>query len=344
MSRNFRLGMFVTMTLAAAGVAVFWVGGQQFRFSRTYRLSAEFQNVEGLADGAEVRVGGLREGTVTHIDLPKHPGEKMRVTMNLKSATQNVIKKDSTASVRSEGLVGDEFVEITFGSEQAEPVKNGDTINGQATAQMSDLLQKADKILDSTEGTVQNVQATADNLKSITGKINSGSGSLGSLLNSKSVYQNVNAATSDMQDDMEALKHNFLLRGFFKKRGYEDQADLKKYEVSNLPDKQAAKTFVFEGSKIFRKPDSAQLKDQKALDEVGKYLQDNPFGLAVVVGYTGKGDTDKDKVLTEAQTLAVREYLTQHYKLDDTRLKTMGRGKSPDLQEGTRIEIVVYPG
>ncbi len=118
--------------------------------------------------------------------------------------------------------------------------------------------------------------------------------------NDKSVYQHVNAGAAEFQEDMEALKHNFLLRGFFRNRGYEDIAELKKYEIPRLPGEQYSKRFVYDGSKIFAKPESAKLKNQKLLDDAGKYLEANPFGLAVVVGYTSmKGDADKDRTLTE---------------------------------------------
>ena len=74
-------------------------------FRSTYRLSAEFQNVAGLNGGAEVRVGGIHEGTVRQIQLPMRPNEKIRVLMDLEGRTRNVIKKDSIANIRSEGLV-----------------------------------------------------------------------------------------------------------------------------------------------------------------------------------------------------------------------------------------------
>jgi phospholipid/cholesterol/gamma-HCH transport system substrate-binding protein len=345
MSRAFRLGIFVVAALICFGVAVFWIGGQQFMFSSTYRLNAEFQNVAGLGGGADVRVGGMREGTVAHITLPRRPNEKVRVTMTLKNATRDVIKKDSVAAIRSEGLVGDQYVEITFGSEQAAKVKDGDTIGGEPVVQISDLIKKADQMLDSAQGALQNVEDTADNLKSISAKMNQGAGTVGSLLNDKSVYQHVNAGAAEFQEDMEALKHNFLLRGFFRNRGYEDIAELKKYEIPRLPGEQYSKRFVYDGSKIFAKPESAKLKNQKLLDDAGKYLEANPFGLAVVVGYTSmKGDADKDRTLTEARALTVREYLAQHFKLDDTRVKTMGAGKSPEVQDGSRVEILIYPG
>src|SRR5207244_11316401 len=57
----------------------FWIGNKQFLFHSTYRLNAEFQNVAGLNGGAEVRVGGIHEGTVRQIQLPVRPNEKVRV-------------------------------------------------------------------------------------------------------------------------------------------------------------------------------------------------------------------------------------------------------------------------
>ncbi|PYT52799.1 MAG: hypothetical protein DMG46_26010 [Acidobacteria bacterium] len=68
---------------------------------------------------------------------------------------------------------------------------------------------------------------------------------------------------------MEALKHNFFLRGFFKDRGYESAADLKKNEISQLPDKPLAKQFTYEAKRVFDKPDAAKLKDEKKAAEGG---------------------------------------------------------------------------
>src|SRR5882724_3086981 len=118
MSRAFRLGVFIVVALLIFAGGVFWIGNKQFLFHSTYRLRAEFQNVAGLNEGAEVRVGGIHEGTVRQIQLPAHPNEKARIVMDLAQRTQNVIKKDSVASIQTEGLVGDKFVEISFGSEQ----------------------------------------------------------------------------------------------------------------------------------------------------------------------------------------------------------------------------------
>ena len=344
MSRTFRLGVFIVTTLLIFAAGVFWIGKKQYLFHSTYRLQADFQNVAGLDGGAEVRVAGIHEGTVRQIQLPARPSDEARVLMDLAAGTRNVIKKDSVATIRSEGLVGDKYVEISIGSERSPKVNDGDTIQGQPPVQFSDLLNKANELLDTTKGAVQNIDATADNLKSITGKINQGQGTIGALINNKKVYQNVNAAASAMQEDMEALKHNFFLRGFFKRRGYEDVADLKQNEISQLPGKPAAKTFVYKATNVFDKPDTAELKDGKTLDDAGTYLQNNQFGLAVIAAYTDmKGDSSKDRLLTEARAMVARDYLVKHFKLQDTRIKTIGLGKSEKAPEGGSVEVLIFP-
>jgi phospholipid/cholesterol/gamma-HCH transport system substrate-binding protein len=148
MYKTLRLGIFIVAALVLFAAGVFWIGSKQFLFTSTYRLNADFQNVAGLVDGAEVRVGGLHQGTVKRIDLPRGPGQKLRVVMDLKGITRDVIKKDSVAAISSEGLVGDKFIEISFGSAQAQKVNEGDTIQTATPLQISDLIQKANSILD----------------------------------------------------------------------------------------------------------------------------------------------------------------------------------------------------
>src|ERR1700675_3638472 len=126
MTKEVRLGLFIVATLAILFAGVFLIGNTETLFKSTYRVKAEFQNVSGLSDGADVRVGGIHEGTVRKIDLPKRPGDKVTVEMDLQSATRGIVKKDSLADIKSEGLLGDKYVEVSFGSEEADRLKNGD--------------------------------------------------------------------------------------------------------------------------------------------------------------------------------------------------------------------------
>ena len=344
MSRTFRLGAFIIATLLILAAGSFWIGRQRFLFNSTYRLNAEFQNVAGLNNGAVVRVAGVHEGTVKRVELPTNVKGKVLVVMDMRPETRAVIKKDSMAAIRTEGMVGDQYVEISGGSEQAANVNSGDTIQSEVPLQISDLIKKADGILTSTQDAMEGVNETANNLQAISGKINQGKGTMGALINDRDIYQHASAAANALQEDMEALKHNFFLRGFFHKRGYEDTVELTKNQISQLPAEKPVKEFGYEGNKIFDKADTAKLKKPKDLNEAGAYLEKNPFGVAVVAARQDmKGDSDKNRVLAEARAMVVREYLVKNFKLEDLRIKTMAVAKSADAGSNGEVEILVYP-
>ncbi|MGA6987279.1 MAG: OmpA family protein [Terriglobales bacterium] len=150
------------------------------------------------------------------------------------------------------------------------------------------------------------------------------------------------AMASAFADDADALKQNFLLRGFFNRRGYEDSNELKENKISQLPSQPSDKEFAYDAKEIFDKSDNAKLKNEKALDAAGKFLEQNKFRLAVVATSSEVGDAKKDRVLTQARAKVVRDFLVQNFKFDDTKLKTIGLGKSTGAGENGRVEIRVY--
>jgi len=361
MSRAARLGAFIVTTLAILVAGIFIIGGKQYLFSSTYQLKAQFDNVVGLDAGGDVRVGGVHVGTVHAIMLPHKPGDKVTIVMDLDKSTRQIIKQDSVASIETEGLLGNQYLAISFGSPGAAGVWDGDTIASQPPLEMSDLLNKMSGILDSSQQAIQNATRATANLDSISAKINGGQGTAGALVNDKQLYSNLEQTSSAMRDtmvhaqagvtnfeeNMEALKHSFFVRGYFKSRGYEDSAELAKDEIERLPQSAPAKEFTYPAKQLFDKQDSAKLKNQKSLNAGGEFLRDNQFGFAVVVASSGmEGDTQKDLVLTEARAMVVREYLVENFGFDDSQLKTLGAGKQTDASSdaawGT-VRILIYP-
>ncbi|MGO9274738.1 MAG: MlaD family protein [Terriglobia bacterium] len=361
MSRTVRLGAFIVATLAVLTVGIFIIGSKQYLFTSTYRLKAQFANVVGLDEGGEVRVAGVHRGTVQRIDLPRKPGDKVTVVMDLDSSTHEILKQDSVASIETEGLLGNEYMAISFGSAGAANVQDGDTIASQPPLAMSDLMKKADGLLDSSQEALKNVTQATASLSSIGAKVDQGQGTVGALINDKKLYVDLDqtmtgmrdtmaeaqAGVTDFQENMEALKHSFFVRGYFKNRGYEDSAELAKDEIARLPQSTPLKTFAYEAKDLFGKVDTAKLKNQKSLGAAGDFLTDNNFGLAVVVSYSSmEGDTGKNLVLSQGRALVVREYLVENFGFDDSQLKTLAMGKktgtSPENGWGA-IEIVVYP-
>jgi outer membrane protein OmpA-like peptidoglycan-associated protein len=249
---------------------------------------------------------------------------------------------------------------ISFGSAGQAEVQNGDIIQSEPPILMADMLKKANGILNSSQQAVQNTTQATAHLNSISGKIDSGQGTVGSLVNDKQLYNNLEQTTTtlhatmlqaqtgvtDFQENMEALKHNFLLSGYFRKRGYEDSASLSANKISGLPPGMPLKTFTYTAKQLFGARDSAKLINQKSLNVGGEYLAANQFGLAVVVVSSGmEGDTQKVQLLTEARAMVVREYLVENYGFDDSMLKTMGMGKQINANSGAEwgsIQILIF--
>jgi phospholipid/cholesterol/gamma-HCH transport system substrate-binding protein len=361
MSRTARLGAFILGTLAILAIGIFIIGGKKYLFTSTYELRTRFANVAGLQAGADVMVGGLHSGTIRSINLPDKPGEQMTVVMQLDQSTRRIIRQDSQASIQTEGLLGNQYVAVSFGSADKPEVKDGDTISGIPPLEMSELLDKANGLLGQGQAAMVNINQVAEHLKSVSAKIDSGNGTVGALVNDKALYNNLDQTASgaraavtsadvgikDFQDNMEALKHNFLLKGYFKNRGYEDSADLGKDEIAAAPQAATAKDFTFQAKDLFDKQDSAKLKGQKALNAVGEYLAGDDFGVAVIEVSTGKtGSSAADLTLAQGRAMVVRDYIVQHYGFDDTKLKTFPVGKQADENSKAdwgEIKVLVYP-
>jgi phospholipid/cholesterol/gamma-HCH transport system substrate-binding protein len=361
MSRLARLGAFIVVTLAVLAAGVFVIGGKEYLFGSTYQLKAQFNNAAGLAEGADVQVGGVHSGTVTRILLPTNPAGKVTVIVELDRSTHNIIKQDSVASILTEGLLGNQYLAISFGSAGQADVKNGDTIASDPPLEMADLLQKMNGIMDSSKQAIDNTTLATAHINSITAKIDSGQGTVGALVNNQQLYNNVEQSTTtlnatlvqaqagvtDFQENMEALKHNFFLSGYFKKRGYEDSAGLAANKIASLPQGMPLKSFTYTAKQLFDSRDTAKLKDQKSLKAAGDFLAQNPFGVAVVVVSTGmEGDTQKDLVLTEARAMVIREYLVENFGFDDSLLMTLGMGKQAGANleaDWGSIQILIFP-
>jgi outer membrane protein OmpA-like peptidoglycan-associated protein len=347
MSKSFRLGIFVVGTLTILAVGIFLIGNSGYLFSPTYRLLARFDTVSGLTGGAEVRVGGIQKGIVRQIQLPTAPDGKMTVVMDLDRSTHCLIRKDSVASIHTEGLLGNKFVDITFGSDGAPPIENGAFVQSAPPLSLSNLIAKANNLLD-------NSGKSMESLARISTKISEGKGTIGALVNDKRVYRQLDAATAQAEtgavafkEDMQALKHNWFFRGFFHSRGYFDSSEISRHEILHLPRSEPSMRFVYDGKEIFAKLDSAKLKHEKMLDDAGRYLQAHSFRMAVVVAYNNKeGDADQLKLLTRARAMIVRDYLVKNFSMQDARFKTMGLGENGphDTDKYGKVEILIYKG
>ena len=223
-SQKIKIGLFTIAGLAVLIAIIFLIGNKRNLFSSTFGVYGTFRNVNGLAIGNNVRFAGITVGVVANITIMND--STVRVDLTLNHDVKKFIKKDSKISIGSDGLMGDKLVVIAPGGiTTQEQVKNGDQLPSVPPVD-------ADKIIAKLTGIADNAGTLIQNLSEITGKVNSGKGSLGRLLNNdrmandldatvkqaKTTMANVHKTTSTLNEDLTAAQHNFLLKGFFNKK------------------------------------------------------------------------------------------------------------------------------
>ena len=115
-----RVGLFVLIATGIFVMIMFFLTGEQNIFERSYTLNTSFKNTAGLIKGAAVRLSGVRIGAVTDIDFAKQPeGENViQVSMKINKEGIERLNPDSLATIRTEGLLGDKYIEIIPGNEK----------------------------------------------------------------------------------------------------------------------------------------------------------------------------------------------------------------------------------
>ena len=213
---KFRLGLFIITGLALFVLGIFIIGKQKNLFNPVFSLKANFHNVSGLQVGNTVRFSGINIGTVDNIRIVND--STVKVEMLIKKEVQKFIKTDSQAAIGSEGIIGDKVVVITQGFLSNKIIKSGQIITSVEPIE-------TDAIMRSLKITADNAALASNDIVGIVAKINKGEGTLGRLIQDKSMANNINQtivnlkkSSKSLDENMEAAKHNFLLRGYFKKK------------------------------------------------------------------------------------------------------------------------------
>ena len=222
-SQNFkiRLGLFVAGGLALFVIAIFIIGKQKNLFNPVFKLTTTFYNVSGLQVGNNIRFSGINVGTVDNISIIND--STVKVDMLIRKEIKQFIKTDCQVAVGSEGLIGDRLLVITQGSPDASLVKDNQWLSSTEPVE-------TDAIMASLQVTAGNAEIITEQLAEIVTKINSGEGTLGRLIQDTVIAQNLNQtivnlkkSSKGLDENMEAAKHNFLFKGYFKKKAKEAQ-------------------------------------------------------------------------------------------------------------------------
>ena len=211
-----RLGLFIIGGIAIFSIALFIIGKQKNMFDPVFKLTANFRNVSGLEVGSNIRFSGINVGTVDNIKIIND--STVQVDLLVKKSVQQFIKNDCQAAIGSAGIIGDKIMVISQGSDAAPMARDGQHVESKEPVE-------TDAIMASLQITADNAAIASEEVAEILAKVNDGKGSLGKLINDDSMAKDLDAtmtnlktSTKKLDENMEAAKHNFLLRGYFKKK------------------------------------------------------------------------------------------------------------------------------
>jgi phospholipid/cholesterol/gamma-HCH transport system substrate-binding protein len=169
-----RVGVIVFASLLLFVVMVVVVGGKTGFFLARSSYFARFPNSQGLMGGNQVRLAGVTVGTVQEVEVPKEPGQDLNVRFDIERRYRHLVRTDSRVEIKTIGLLGDKYLEVTPGSPDKPLAEPGTEI---AAIRGSEL----DKILAGSGDLVDNVTAVAKSLKTILGRVEKGEGFVGEI-------------------------------------------------------------------------------------------------------------------------------------------------------------------
>jgi len=214
--QKIKTGLVALGGLLLLGGAIFFIGKTKNMFGETFHLYGTFRNVGGLQVGNNVRFVGVNVGTVENIQIISD--SFARVDMILEANANPFIKKNAVATIGSDGLMGDKLIVISATSPESKMIADGAMIITNEPADLGKTMEKIDRIAD-------NAEVITYSIAGITSRINEGKGSIGRLLNDDKIYKNLEGTTTAMQegtrgfkDNMNALKGNFLFKGYYKRK------------------------------------------------------------------------------------------------------------------------------
>jgi len=130
-------------TLVVAVAAVFLFYGYTtsgMRSSAGYRVNAAFSSVDGLATGADVRLSGIKIGTVVRQSLDP---ETYQAVVTLDIAPSVKLPDDSSAKITSEGLLGGSYISVTPGGSEELLANGGEIMFTQGSVDLMSLIGQA---------------------------------------------------------------------------------------------------------------------------------------------------------------------------------------------------------
>lgn len=225
-----RLGLFFALALIA-GIVILEMAGTRDLFSKGYPIRARFDNIQELREGDPVKMAGVEVGHIRAIQLA---GNKVEVVINVDKKA--AVKTDSKASIKFVGLMGQNYISLTFGSTDAPVASPNALLETEEQADLNSLMVKLQNVAEGVEGLTKNfsgenfsnllgpftdflkensprLSAILGNMQTISTRVAAGQGTVGRLISEDALYvsalstvSNLNTTVADARPLFDDLK------------------------------------------------------------------------------------------------------------------------------------------
>ena len=232
LGNNVLVGLFVALGFLVVVFILFNISGGKGVFTKDYTIYATFSHVKGLNYGSEVSLMGVRAGAVKKIGIAPNNRDLM-VSLAISKEMRDRVRKDSVATIKTSGVLGDKYIEISIGSPTEPMLQDGDSINSgeakdvfsktgelvgeiskqfQKDGELGALLKNLNRIAANVATITEDLQRekglwselaygtsgaklnkSLTHLETILKRIEAGEGTLGSLINDPTVYEDLKA-------------------------------------------------------------------------------------------------------------------------------------------------------
>jgi phospholipid/cholesterol/gamma-HCH transport system substrate-binding protein len=186
---NIKLGVFVLAGLFFLIVLLYMIGKNRSMFGKNFVLKAQFEHVQGLVAGNNVRYAGIEAGTVKKITILNDT--LIEVIMIIDTKMEGIIRKNAVVAIGTEGFVGNKVVNILPSKQPAAAAAEGDVLRSKRSTDTDEMLQ-------TLANTNNDVAVIASELKRTVQRINN-SQALWALLNDPDVPRDLKASMNKVR-------------------------------------------------------------------------------------------------------------------------------------------------
>ncbi|NTU58107.1 MAG: MCE family protein [Chlorobiaceae bacterium] len=181
---DLKTGIFFVLGLGFAAYLGIVIGKNTSVFTGVTTIKVMSKNVDGLAENNFVAASGKKIGTVSKLDFVTEKNTLYVIAqLKLRNEFAHLITKDSKASIRSLGILGDKYIDIVTGT--GAPVKEGDFIKLEEEAGMAGLTSNATK--------------TVEKLNTLLDQLNGGKGPAGRLISDEQMGADLQETVANLR-------------------------------------------------------------------------------------------------------------------------------------------------